>query len=190
MKLQFTETWEQALLTEIACIAADEIQESKVYLGRTAIQKILYFLQVGGVPMRYRFDIYHYGPYCDRITRDVDLLIADDVLKDASANSTRYSNYQASTSAGELLDRFAEDILEYKSEIEKIVKSLLPLEPTHLELLATLDYLYRQENAAGGSESLKAKVIERFIKVKKDKFPHEKISQTYDSMVKANIFES
>jgi uncharacterized protein YwgA len=69
MTLQFTGTWEHALLAATAQAAAESGDNG--YLGRTALQKILYFLQTSGVPMRYRFDIYHYGPYCDRITRDV-----------------------------------------------------------------------------------------------------------------------
>ena len=73
------------------------------YLGRTAIQKILYFLQISGVPMRYRFDIYHYGPYCDRLSRDVEWLMADGVLKDASSNTRKYSNYRPDAAAEELL---------------------------------------------------------------------------------------
>ena len=67
MSLQLTGTWEQAVLAATARAAAGHAD--KGYLGRTALQKIVYFLQISGVPMRYRFDIYHYGPYCDRITR-------------------------------------------------------------------------------------------------------------------------
>ncbi|MDB5313172.1 MAG: hypothetical protein JWO38_7374 [Gemmataceae bacterium] len=59
MALVLTGSWEQALLTATAQAAAPE--SGNRYLGRTALQKILYFLQISGVPMRYRFEIYHYG---------------------------------------------------------------------------------------------------------------------------------
>ena len=82
MPLLFSGTWEHALLAVTAREAAKSGEAG--YLGRTALQKIVYFLQIAGVPMRYAFDIYHYGPYCDRVSRDVELLLADGVLKDAS----------------------------------------------------------------------------------------------------------
>src|SRR5580704_17837514 len=103
MALQMTGTWEQALLAATAQTAAQIGGQG--YLGRTALQKILYFLQISGVPMRYRFDIYHYGPYCDRISRDVEWLLADGVLKDVSSNPDKYSNYHTSDAAGELIQK-------------------------------------------------------------------------------------
>lgn len=37
----------------------------KGQLGRTAMQKITYFVKVVGVPLPFRFGIYTYGPYSD-----------------------------------------------------------------------------------------------------------------------------
>ena len=48
------------------------------------------------------------------------------------------------------------------SKYGKVIRNLLPLEPSHLELLATLDYLYRQLTAGGGGGPWKARVVERF----------------------------
>jgi hypothetical protein len=42
---------------------------SLAQLGRTAIQKILYFLQALNVPMRYRFDVHDHGPFARRLWR-------------------------------------------------------------------------------------------------------------------------
>ena len=70
-----------------------------------------------------------------------------------------------------------------------VVTGLLPLEPDHLELVATLDYLYRQKKAGGGSGPWKNSVIDRFIQVKKNKFPRTAVSVAYDSMVRANLLE-
>jgi hypothetical protein len=70
-----------------------------------------------------------------------------------------------------------------------VVQTLLPLESEHLELLATLDYLYRQKRAGGGSGPRKNGVIDRFLEVKKDKFPRAAVSEAYDSMVRANLIE-
>jgi hypothetical protein len=59
-----------------------------------------------------------------------------------------------------------------------------------LELLATLDYLYRQIKAGGGSGPWKKRVIDRFMEVKRDKFQRTAVSDAYDSMVGANLIEA
>ena len=188
MPLQLTGTWEHAVLVATARAAAGHAD--KGYLGRTALQKIVYFLQLSGVPLRYRFDLYYYGPYCDRITRDVELLVADSVLKDISLSPEKYSNYRPAEAAEELLRSHDTAVHTHQETINKIVQTLLPLEPDHLELLATLDYLYRQKRAGGGSGPWKEAVIDRFMEVKKNKFPRTTVSAAYDSMVCANLLEA
>ncbi len=187
MSLQLTGTWEQAVLTATARAAASHA--SKGYLGRTALQKILYFLQLSGVPLRYQFDVYHYGPYCVRIARDVEWLVADSVLRDASSNPEKYSNYRPAEAADELLQSHAAALRAHQDTIDKVVETLLPFEPEHLELLATLDYLYRQIKAGGGPGPWKERVIDRFMEVKKDKFQRPAVADAYDSMVRANLLE-
>lgn len=186
MPLLFSGTWEQALLAVTAQEAVASGGDG--YLGRTALQKILYFLQIAGVPMRYAFDIYHYGPYCDRVSRDVELLLADGVLKDASTSPAKYSNYRPDAGADELIGSHASALKPHRETIGKVVRSLLPLEPDHLELLATLDYPYRQLTA-GGAGPWKERVVERFVQVKKDKFPVDEVRAAYDSMVRAGLAE-
>ena len=188
MSLQLTGTWEQAILAALARAAASHAD--KGCLGRTALQKVVYFLQRSGVPMRYRFDIYHHGAYCDRISRDVELLVADGVLKDVSSNPEQYSNYRPAEEADELLQSHAAALQTQQETIDKVIQTLLPLEPDHLELLATLDYLYRQKRAGGGSGPWKESVINRFLEVKKDKFQRAEVSAAYDAMVRANLVEA
>ena len=188
MALVLTGTWEQALLVVAASAAAPESNNG--YLGRTALQKILYFLQISGVPMRYRFEIYHYGPYCDRISRDVELLLADGVLKDASSNPEKYSNYRPGDAAEELLQPHKDRLNEYRATITNVVKALLPFQPGHLEILATLDYLYRQLRAGGGQGPWKERVMSRFVDVKKDKYDQAEVGNAYDSLVRANLIEA
>src|SRR5437763_925651 len=166
MALQLTGTWEHALLA--ATVKAASAAGATGYLGRTALQKILYFLHTSGVPMRYKFDLYHYGPYCDRISRDVEWLAADGVLKDASTNPEKYSNYRPGPSVDELLRLHSLD--QYQELINSVVKALLPLRPEDLELFATLDYIYRQLRAGGGAGPWKDKALARFFEVKNNKF--------------------
>src|SRR5262245_4891946 len=186
MALQLTGTWEQAVLAATVRAAANK----DGFLGRTALQKILYFLQASGLPMRYRFDIYHYGPYCSRISRDVEWLIADGVLKDASPNTEKYANYRISNAADELIQMHQAELQPHLATIDKVVKVLLPLRPERLEMLATLDYLYRQLKVGGGSGPWKERVVDRFLEVKKDKFERADVSAAYNEMASVNLFEA
>jgi uncharacterized protein YwgA len=187
MPLQLTGSWEHALLAATAK-AASEMPASG-FLGRTALQKIVYFLQVSGVPMRYKFDIYYYGTYCDRIPRDVELLLADGVLQDDSNNREKYSNYRQGEAAEELLHLHKKELEQYRSVIQGVVNALLPLRPERLEVLATLDFLYRQLQAGGGKGPWKERVIDKFVEVKKDKFPRETVVKAYDSMVAIKLID-
>ncbi len=67
------------------------------------------------------------------------------------------------------------------------VRGLLLLQPERLELLATLDYLFRQLKAGGGQGPWKEKVIERFMQVKKEKFAREAVRAAYDSIFPVQI---
>src|SRR5713226_6861666 len=103
MSLFLTRTWEHALLARVVKEAADVGQKHGGYLGRTAIQKIVYFLQVLNVPMRYRFEVFHYGPFCSTILGDLEWLMADDVIADISPDPGKYSKYAPGPACNELV---------------------------------------------------------------------------------------
>lgn len=187
MSLMFAQTQDQAILAFTIKEAEQVAAKSGGYVGRTAVQKIMYFLGIRGVPMNYKFDIYHYGPFCEQILWDIDLLLADGVIEEHSKNSEKFSNYTAGPSTEELVSSHEEKIQEIADIVRAVVGTLIPLKPIALELIATLDYVYRQERAKGSAGGLKEKVLSRFQEIKKDKFPSDLVSQTYDSMVSANF---
>jgi hypothetical protein len=64
------------------------------------------------------------------------------------------------------------------------------MRPEKLELLATLDYLYRQLAASGGSGPWRERVVARFMEVKRDKFSRAEVEGTYDVMAEVGILEA
>ncbi len=62
-------------------------------------------------------------------------------------------------------------------------------EGADLELLATLDYLYRQLRAGGGDGPWKERVVARFEEVKGYKFNFDEVSAAYDTLAKTNIID-
>jgi hypothetical protein len=62
------------------------------------------------------------------------------------------------------------------------------LKPNHLELVATLDYAFREIKASVGKKPAKEKVIARFKDFKKAKFSDEEIASTYQQLEGAGLF--
>ncbi|WP_254509741.1 hypothetical protein [Anatilimnocola floriformis] len=186
MKLVFNHRWEHALLAAVISEAKEKCPGC--FLGRTAIQKILYFLNVLGVPMRYDFDIYHYGPFCSSIMADVDWLIADNVITDGSSQG-KYSDYRPGPASEELLDKFDSKISEHLPTIQNVVEALGEMSPGDLELIATLDFCYRWVSARGGKGPWKAETVKKFKSIKKDKFTNEEIDHWYGQLVNAELIK-
>jgi uncharacterized protein len=189
MSLLFTGSRDQALLAMVIQEAHEASARQRGFVGRTAVQKVLYFLKVLHVPMGYRFKIYHYGPYCDEIVTDTEWLLADGVIVDRSDNSRKYSNYGPGEALHELLSQHQDNVEPWRECVRSVVRVLIPMRPEKLELIATLHYLYRQQRASGRHGSWKPSVVARLLEVKQDKFRKEEVAQTYDVMVNAGLVE-
>jgi uncharacterized protein YwgA len=189
MSLYLTGTWEHALMAMIAKEAAGVSQDQGGYLGRTAMQKIVYFLQVLDVPMRYRFELFHYGPFCQNILADLDWLLADEVICESSPDPSKYSKYKPGPACDELLAKHAAKLDQYRETLNSTVKALLPLKPDHLELIATLDYAFREVKATLAKKPPRKDVIARFKEFKGEKFKENAIAETYDRLEGAGLFD-
>jgi len=183
-----TNTWEHALLALVVKEAAGLAREHGGYPGRSAMQKIVYFLKVLDVPMRYRFDLYHYGPFCDNMLSDLEWLGADEVISDSSPDPHKYSKYTSGPACEELLAKHAARLKECADTVKSTVKALLPLRPDHLELIATLDYAFREMKATAGKKPAMTVVMARFREFKGAKFNDKEIAETYERLKGAGLF--
>lgn len=91
MNLAFSNNLLAAYLTEF--VRSFQAQYPNGFLGRTAMQKLVYFGKSTGVPVPCSYEIYNYGPYSDQVTFKTDGLLADEILTDTSSSS-KYSNYR------------------------------------------------------------------------------------------------
>ncbi len=187
MSLVLRHRWEHALIA--ATIEAASSKCPNCYLGRTAIQKLLYFMNVLGVPMEYSFDIHHYGPFCANVMHDVEWLLADEVIEDQS-QEPRYSNYQPGPGWSELAEQFKDNLSEHQATVTSVCNALSDLSPETLELIATLDFSYRWVRARGGQGPWKQLAVDKFKNIKKDKFPDDEIDGWYNTLVKAKLIEN
>lgn len=186
-ELLLTGTWEHALLAAVVQEARRAADQKGGFVGRTALQKLMYFLKRSGVPMSYRFDIYHYGPFCHEILRDAEWLQADKVIVDRTPEAEKYSNYAPGAALDELISAHEEEINRHRKVIRTVVGALVPMRPERLELIATLDYLYRSYAATGKSGPWKDTVVARFLEIKGSRFSSQDVMAAYGSLRAAGL---
>lgn len=170
---------DQAVLAEV--IRRCEAEGHKI--GRTALQKIPYFLKSRGVPLDYSFDLYHYGPFCQDILYEARLLESLDVIVDSRDGYNGGSRYGAGDAMEEQLAEHSDFLLEHSQVIDEVVKLLAPLDASTLEVVATIDYLYRYVAASGKTAPCKPEVMDRFMDAKPQyKSKKQMVSDLYDRM--------
>jgi uncharacterized protein len=151
------------------------------YLGRTAMQKLVYFAKTLGAPIPCSFGIYTYGPYSDAVTFDMESLLADEVVEDRSDKPEQYSNYRIGPNAEELLAGFASQVEPHTEVIDRVVSTLGRYNPRELELIATLHFVVEGRRLTRRSQA-KDDIIQEFRRIKGDKFLLNEISSWYDSL--------
>jgi uncharacterized protein YwgA len=188
MPLTFANTRDHALLAMVIQEARVVADERQGFLGRTAVHKMMYFLRVAGVPMSYRFSLYHYGPFCQDILSDIDYLLADEVVEDRAMRE-HYSNYAPGKNIDELLRNFQGELEPHRERVQEVIRLFAPLNPAQLELVATLDYIHRHYRAQGQTGDLKDKVVEMLMRVKVGKFTKGDAAGFYDAMKRVGLLQ-
>lgn len=187
MELTYSNNLRAAYLAEF--VRAFEKYYPSGFLGRTAIQKLAYFARATGVPMPFSFEIYNYGPYSDQVTFAVDGLLADEVLRDTSPNSSKYSNYRLASHAVRFPASLQKQVSEFAPQIEAVVKNLGSFRPEQLELIATLHYVHHRQTALG-KRPTQASVMSDFFRIKGNKFDKNEVSSWYDALKRAGLVET
>ncbi len=187
MSLLLTHSWEHALVA--AVIESAKKSCSDCYLGRTAIQKLVYFLHVLDVPMKYKFRIHHFGPFCDELASAVDWLQADGVVVD-DADKPKYSNYAPGPNYAEVVSSHIAELENHRETIDAVVSAMASLKPDELEIAATLDYSFRWVKARGDDGPWKNATIKKFKEIKKSKFEDAKIEVWYGSLMSAGLIQA
>ena len=184
-KLSYSDDLCSAFMTAIVASFTEHVGANN-FLGRTAMQKLVYFAKALGTPIPCSFEIYTYGPYSDTVTFSVDSMLADDVLADVS-NKPTYSNYRLGENAQEILERYDGQIAPYKKTIDAVVKSLGNFDPNQLELIATLHFIHHRLKQITLNNPSREQVIAEFRRVKKDKFTQADIDSFYDALKGAKL---
>jgi len=181
-----TKSLGRALLLKV--VESFQRQEPKGYLGRTALQKLCYFLRVVGVPLPYQYRLCHYGPFSDSLALEVNLLEADDLLKDGSREPQKYSNYQLTAEGGRFLKENAGGIgRDHVRLIDAVTAVFGRLEPAEHELLATTHYAHGEIKERMRRVPTRREAIARVLEIKGRKFKQQQIGVAYDALKKIGL---
>lgn len=170
-----------ALVTQVVCQAG---QDGKI--GRTALQKILYFLQAKGVPVGYKFDIQHYGPYSQDLYFRMDDLVADEFVLDVSEQRHR-SEYQKGPKAEDLLKENEASLLTYQRDVSDVLTLFKGIPSEKMGLLATVHYIQSSHASFYNIPPDEELVICKVAKIKK-RFSSDEIQEAYEILERAGVF--
>lgn len=153
-------------------------------VGKTRIQKIVYFLQyVFRVPLDYVYTMHYYGPYSEELNDDlIDMKLHEYIA--ITPDPTGYGYHI--TLGGEVIASMENTIKDYERELENCLQKFGQLEPQKLELLGTLHFV---ENVAltSSKEKTKDQIIE-MAQILKPVFTRPYIEESYEEL--KNIVEA
>lgn len=140
-------------------------------LGKTQLQKLVYFLQESGVPLGYEYEIYHYGPYSFELSEDMDSLDSLDVLNVESDPA----GFGFDISAGKFAGRFKLDP-KYQKKMARVISELGADTPAKLEVKATIHFV--KSVLAQRTGDSKSQVIKK-VRALKPRFTEEFIKRCF-----------
>lgn len=123
------------------------ITEMKPGLGKTAMMKLIFLLQVVcKIPLGYDFNIYTYGPYSSGVMEDIDWARHQNIISvETVVYHTGHSGYnlKPSNNIEKIIKKESDFISTYQSDIEKVIRLFGNKAAKELELLTTIVYLHR-----------------------------------------------
>lgn len=156
------------------------VQNAPVKLGKTQVQKLVYFAQSCGMPLRYQYEIYHYGPYSFDLSQQLSSLDALGVLNIQSDPS----RYGFDISVGKFAERFKLEP-KYQRKIDKVVSDFGSNTTAQLEVKATIHFVFSVVKKRTSSNKTKPAVVQK-VHALKPRFTQDFIKRCYSDLREAN----
>ncbi len=120
------------------------------------IQKLLYFLQEAGQPLKLHFEKYHYGPYADNVRHVLSRFeshFTEGFGEGLNKPQTPIKILPGALEETEAYLKQHEDISSYNERLEKVKKLIIGFEsPLGMELLATIHWLVKHESVSADNQ--------------------------------------
>jgi hypothetical protein len=156
------------------------VQNAPSKLGKTQVQKLVYFAQQCGMPLRYEYQIYHYGPYSFDLSHDLSSLDSLGVLN-VQGDPTGYG---FDISVGKFAEKFRLEP-RYQKKITKIVRDFGSNTPAQLEVKATIHFVFSVVKKSTSRGKTKPQVLQK-VHALKPRFTPDFISHCYSDLKQAN----
>lgn len=146
------------------------------YLGKTAMQKLVYLIQeLAVVPIGYRFRIYNFGPYSSDLAEDLTYVeYLEGIRVDFIPGLNSYK-IELGGKSQFLMEKADEFFKQYRAGMDRIIAEFGHQKARELELISTVIYVARMLQAMNSySEDGVANQVQGI----KPKFSPEEIRQT------------
>ena len=174
--------------SRLALIPALAGQSSCGYIGRTALMKYMYFLQVlRKVPLGYRFTLYSYGPFDSDVLADLASAETLNVVKSDLATYLGGYGYKISPAerAEWIKKRASTFISHHKEDIKWVLHTFGSYSSAELELLATIVFVDRE--AKQKKERIHMNDIVKRVHEVKPHFNEDKIQTFANRLIKEKL---
>ena|ERR1700742_2399031 len=160
-------------------------------IGRTALMKLMYFLQtLRKVPLGYRFTLYSYGPFDSTVL--ADLSVAESLHAVESKTILYSGGYGYEITLGEKskwLKRRAENFVDkHGKDINWVTQRFGDLSSAQLELVSTIIYVDREALENGKKLSIEA--LARKVHEIKPHFEEIEIIRHAQSLQKERLLQA
>jgi uncharacterized protein YwgA len=145
------------------------------------IQKLMYFMQVAGQPLRLNYVKKQYGPYAENLNHVLQR-VEGHFLRGYGDRSGKASVYLLPNAEGEAAE-FLSDKPDLQSRLQKVIELIEGFEtPYGMELLSTVHWLADEEPAVKTDPKVAVKGFQSWNQRKRDYFKPEHIFTAWEHL--------
>lgn len=139
-------------------------------LGKTKMQKLVYFLKASGVPLPFDFDIHYYGPYSQELAEEMDWLEVLGLV-DSARDGNVGVDYRPGDAMEEAMSRYREYLEKHSAAIRRTIEVFKDMSVRDLELHATVHFVRK----SGGRTRSVEETLDGVKSLKGDRFREDEI---------------
>jgi len=159
----------------------ETLRQREIELGKVQFQKLIYFLQEIGIPLGYRYEIYHYGPYSFELAQELNTLDTLGIVNVAPDPTGYGYGIMPGKHIGDFYEIKDVDVIEpYKKKIDFVLDHLGKDSSSRIELKATIHYVNKVMGKINHAVTMDS-ILSR-VKDLKPKFNEPFLSECYKEL--------
>jgi O-acetyl-ADP-ribose deacetylase (regulator of RNase III) len=157
-------------------------------LTKLEIQKLAYFLQVAGEPLRLRYGKNQYGPYADNLNHVLQVLEGHFIK--GYGDRTQQSQIYVLPESREKANQYLQQHPEARERLNKVAELIMGFEnPYGMEMLATIHWVVTQEdNQASNDINQAIKLVYSWNERKRQLFKENHLKKAWERLAQQKWF--